>query len=51
MDLTITITEDDVVYLSAIDEEGNLVLVQRLKPAILRIEDYRFVKPKRWWNL
>jgi hypothetical protein len=50
-DLTVTITEDHVVYLTGYDAEGAPVLVQRLEPEHLTVEDYRRVKPKRWWNL
>ena len=50
-ELTVTITEDNVVYLSGYDDEGAPVLMQRLEPESLLVEDYRRVKPKRWWNL
>lgn len=50
LDLTVTITSEEVVYLSGYDDEGNVVFLQRLEPSKLTVEDFRRVKPKRWWN-
>jgi hypothetical protein len=50
-ELIITITEDNVVHLEMWSNDSDLLYTARFEPTSLAVQDYRRVKPKRWWNL